>query len=49
MGAGRGALGQAAWVAHPVAARSAAVWIQVGLGLWLLLVPQGTLSWLAGP
>ena len=33
---------------HPVPAGSAAVWIQVGLGVWLLAAPRGTLSRLAG-
>lgn len=41
-------LGGTAWTSHPVQAASAAVWIQVGLGLWLLAVPHGTLSRLAG-
>ncbi|MGH3255723.1 MAG: hypothetical protein ACRDOU_10010 [Streptosporangiaceae bacterium] len=40
--------GQAAWVSHPVPAGSAVVWIQVGLGVWLLGAPRGTLSRLAG-
>ena len=40
--------GGAAWTSHPVQASTAAVWIQVGLGLWLLAVPHGTLSRLAG-
>jgi hypothetical protein len=40
--------GQAAWTGHPVEVGSAAVWIQIGLGLWLLLAPRGELSRLAG-
>jgi hypothetical protein len=40
--------GQAAWISHPVPAGSAAVWIQVGLGAWLLATPRGALSRLAG-
>ncbi len=34
-----------AWSYHPVQAGAAAVWIQVGIGLWLLAAPRG----LAGP
>ncbi len=40
--------GQAAWISHPVPAGSAAVWIQVVLGAWLLAAPRGALSRLAG-
>jgi len=40
--------GQAGWVGHPIAAGSASVWIQAGLGAWLLAAPRGTLSRLAG-
>jgi hypothetical protein len=36
------------WSYHPVPAAAAAVWIQVGLGIWLLAAPRGTLSRLAG-
>jgi cytochrome oxidase Cu insertion factor (SCO1/SenC/PrrC family) len=36
------------WSYHPVQMAAAAVWIQVGLGLWLLVAPRGTLSRLAG-
>ena len=36
------------WSYHPVPASTAAVWIQVGLGLWLLAAPRGALSRLAG-
>src|SRR5579859_7883132 len=41
-------LGQTAWIDHPVPAASAAVWIQIGLGIWLLAVPRGAASRLAG-
>jgi hypothetical protein len=41
-------LGQAAWIDHPVPAASTAVWIQIGLGIWLLAAPRGTVSRLAG-
>src|SRR5580658_2375165 len=41
-------LGQAAWIDHPVPAASTAVWIQIGLGIWLLAAPRGALSRLAG-
>lgn len=40
--------GGAAWSNHPVQAAAAAVWIQVGLGLWLLAAKRGLLSRLAG-
>src|SRR5579862_9939760 len=40
--------GQASWTSHPVPAGSATVWIQVGLGVWLLAAPRGMLSRLAG-
>ena len=40
--------GATAWTHHPVQAGTAAVWIQVGLGLWLLAVPHGAMSRLAG-
>jgi cytochrome oxidase Cu insertion factor (SCO1/SenC/PrrC family) len=36
------------WSYHPIQAGAAAVWIQAGLGLWLLAAPRGTLSRLAG-
>jgi cytochrome oxidase Cu insertion factor (SCO1/SenC/PrrC family) len=29
------------WSNHPVTAAAAAVWIQVGIGIWLLAVPRG--------
>jgi cytochrome oxidase Cu insertion factor (SCO1/SenC/PrrC family) len=37
-----------AWSFHPVQAGAAAVWIQVGIGLWLLAAARGPLSRLAG-
>jgi cytochrome oxidase Cu insertion factor (SCO1/SenC/PrrC family) len=37
-----------AWSYHPVQAGAAAVWIQIGIGLWLLLAARGPLSRLAG-
>jgi len=36
------------WSYHPVQAGSAAVWIQVGIGLWLLAAPRGGASRLGG-
>jgi len=35
-------VGAGLWSAHPVTAAAAAVWIQVGIGLWLLVAPPGT-------
>jgi cytochrome oxidase Cu insertion factor (SCO1/SenC/PrrC family) len=40
--------GVTSWSYHPVTASAAAVWIQVGLGIWLLAAPRGGLSRLAG-
>jgi cytochrome oxidase Cu insertion factor (SCO1/SenC/PrrC family) len=40
--------GATIWSFHPVQAATAAVWIQVGIGLWLLLVPRGRWSRLGG-
>jgi cytochrome oxidase Cu insertion factor (SCO1/SenC/PrrC family) len=40
--------GGTAWTYHPVQASAAAVWIQVGLGIWLLAAPRGAASRLAG-
>jgi cytochrome oxidase Cu insertion factor (SCO1/SenC/PrrC family) len=37
-----------AWSYHPLQAGAAAVWIQVGLGIWLLVAVRGPLSRLAG-
>ncbi len=36
------------WSYHPIQAGAAAVWIQVGLGAWLVAAPSGWLSRLAG-
>ncbi len=36
------------WSYHPVTAAAAAVWIQVGIGVWLLVAPRGDWSRLAG-
>jgi hypothetical protein len=36
------------WADHPVEAAAAAVWIQVGLGIWLLVAPRGRWSRLGG-
>ena len=37
-----------AWSYHPMQAGASAVWIQVGLGVWLLAATRGPLSRLAG-
>ncbi len=36
------------WSYHPVGAAAASVWIQIGLGLWLLAAPRGYWSRLGG-
>jgi len=36
------------WSYHPMQAGAAAVWIQIGLGVWLLAAPRGAMSRLAG-
>ncbi len=36
------------WSYHPLQASAAAVWIQVGIGIWMLAAARGTLSRLAG-
>jgi cytochrome oxidase Cu insertion factor (SCO1/SenC/PrrC family) len=36
------------WSYHPVQSAAASVWIQAGIGLWLLAAHRGTLSRLAG-
>jgi cytochrome oxidase Cu insertion factor (SCO1/SenC/PrrC family) len=36
------------WSYHPMEAAAAAVWIQVGLGIWILAAPRGVASRLAG-
>jgi cytochrome oxidase Cu insertion factor (SCO1/SenC/PrrC family) len=40
--------GATTWSYHPVEAGAAAVWIQAGIGLWLLFAARGPLSRLAG-
>jgi cytochrome oxidase Cu insertion factor (SCO1/SenC/PrrC family) len=40
--------GATVWNNHPVTAATAAVWIQVGIGVWLLLVARGRWSRLGG-
>ena len=40
--------GTAVWDLHPVAAAAAAVWVQVGIGLWLLAAPRGDWSRVGG-
>lgn len=42
------AWGAAGWTHHPATAAAAAIWIQAGLGLWLLAVPGGRWSRLGG-
>ena len=36
------------WSYHPIQASAAAVWIQVGIGAWLIAAPSGWASRLAG-
>lgn len=36
------------WINHPIVAATAVVWIQVGIGVWLLVAPRGNLSRFAG-
>jgi cytochrome oxidase Cu insertion factor (SCO1/SenC/PrrC family) len=36
------------WSYHPMQAGASAVWIQIGIGIWLLAAPRGVLSRLAG-
>jgi cytochrome oxidase Cu insertion factor (SCO1/SenC/PrrC family) len=40
--------GVTAWDYHPIQAAAAAVWIQVGIGLWLILAVRGHSARLAG-
>jgi cytochrome oxidase Cu insertion factor (SCO1/SenC/PrrC family) len=40
--------GTTVWSYHPVTAAAAAVWVQVGIGLWLLAAAHGNWSRLAG-
>jgi hypothetical protein len=37
-----------AWSSHPVPAADAAVWIEIGIGIWMLVAAHGTWSRLAG-
>ncbi len=37
------------WDYHPITAATASVWIQVGIGLWMLLAVRGWSARLAGP
>ena len=41
-------VGGTTWSYHPMQAGASAVWIQVGIGLWLLVAARGPLSRLAG-
>jgi hypothetical protein len=41
-------VGVTIWNNHPVSAAAAAVWIQVGIGVWLLVAPRGNWSRLGG-
>ncbi len=40
--------GATIWSNHPITAPASAVWIQVGLGVWLIVAPRGYWSRLAG-
>ena len=40
--------GSATWSYHPIQAGAAAVWIQVGIGIWLMTASEGPWSRLAG-
>ena len=40
--------GGTTWSYHPMQAGASAVWIQVGIGIWLLVAARGPLSRLAG-
>ena len=40
--------GGTTWSYHPIQAGAAAVWIQVGIGIWLLVAPSGLWSRTAG-
>ena len=40
--------GATIWSNHPITAPASAVWIQVGIGVWLLVAPRGNWSRLAG-
>ena len=40
--------GASIWIDHPIQAAAASVWIQLGLGLWLIVAPRGRWSRVAG-
>jgi cytochrome oxidase Cu insertion factor (SCO1/SenC/PrrC family) len=40
--------GGTAWSYHPIQAGAASVWIQIGIGAWLIVAPRGLWSRLAG-
>ena len=40
--------GGTAWSYHPIQAGAATVWIQIGIGAWLIVAPRGLWSRLAG-
>jgi cytochrome oxidase Cu insertion factor (SCO1/SenC/PrrC family) len=40
--------GATIWSYHPITAPASAVWIQIGLGVWLLVAPRGRWSRLGG-
>jgi cytochrome oxidase Cu insertion factor (SCO1/SenC/PrrC family) len=40
--------GGSIWTYHPIQAGAATVWIQVGIGMWLIFAPRGWSSRLAG-
>ena len=40
--------GGTAWSYHPIQAGAASVWIQIGIGAWLIVAPRGPWSRLAG-
>ncbi len=40
--------GASIWIDHPIQAAAASVWIQLGLGLWLIVAPRGRWSRAAG-
>jgi cytochrome oxidase Cu insertion factor (SCO1/SenC/PrrC family) len=40
--------GATIWSNHPTTAPASAVWIQIGLGIWLIVAPRGHWSQLAG-
>jgi cytochrome oxidase Cu insertion factor (SCO1/SenC/PrrC family) len=41
-------IGGTTWSYHPMQAGASAVWIQIGIGLWLIVAARGPLSRLAG-